>query len=45
KKKILGKMLLNEIKPILGELVLSLGMRMDPEELERLRALYENPID
>jgi len=32
---------LNEIKKILGAMGLSLGMRLDPEELERLRAQYE----
>jgi hypothetical protein len=30
-----------EIKTILGTMGLSLGMRLDPEELERLRAQYE----
>ncbi|MBI4610985.1 MAG: DNA-directed RNA polymerase subunit alpha [Candidatus Rokubacteria bacterium] len=45
KTKNFGKKSLNEIKTILGEMGLSLGMRLDPEELERLRAQYENPID
>ena len=34
-----GKKSLNEIKTILGAMGLSLGMRLDPEELERLRAV------
>src|SRR5712692_6482871 len=38
KTKNFGKKSLNEIKTILGEMGLSLGMRLDPEELERLRA-------
>jgi len=37
-----GKKSLNEIKTILGAMGLSLGMRLDPEELERLRAQYEH---
>jgi len=41
KTKNFGKKSLNEIKTILGEMGLSLGMRLDPEELERLRAHYE----
>src|SRR5438128_1676545 len=41
KTKNFGKKSLNEIKTILGEMGLSLGMRLDPEELERLRAQYE----
>ena len=36
-----GKKSLNEIKTMLGAMGLSLGMRLDPEELERLRAQYE----
>ena len=36
-----GKKSLHEIKTILGEMGLSLGMHLDPEELERLRAQYE----
>lgn len=38
KTKNFGKKSLNEIKTILGEMQLSLGMRLDPAELERLRA-------
>jgi DNA-directed RNA polymerase subunit alpha len=38
KTKNFGKKSLNEIKTILGEMGLSLGMRLDPAELERLRA-------
>jgi DNA-directed RNA polymerase subunit alpha len=38
KTKNFGKKSLNEIKTILGEMGLSLGMRLDPEELERRRA-------
>src|SRR5438309_2088723 len=41
KTKNFGKKSLNEIKTILGPMGLSLGMRLDPEELERLRAQYE----
>jgi DNA-directed RNA polymerase subunit alpha len=41
KTKNFGKKSLNEIKTILGAMGLSLGMRLDPEELERLRASYE----
>jgi DNA-directed RNA polymerase subunit alpha len=44
KTKNFGKKSLNEIKTILGEMGLSLGMRLDPEELERLRAHYERAI-
>jgi len=36
-----GKKSLNEIKTILHEMGLLLGMRLDPEELERLRAQFE----
>jgi DNA-directed RNA polymerase subunit alpha len=39
-----GKKSLNEIKTILGEMGLSLGMRLDPEELDRLRAHYERTL-
>ena len=39
-----GKKSLNEIKTILGEMGLSLGMRLDPEELERLRAHSERTL-
>jgi DNA-directed RNA polymerase subunit alpha len=38
KTKNFGKKSLNEIKAVLGEMGLSLGMHLDPEELERLRA-------
>jgi len=38
KTKNFGKKSLNEIKTILGGMGLSLGMRLDPEELERRRA-------
>ena len=41
KTKNFGKKSLNEIKMILEAMGLSLGMRLDPEELERLRAQYE----
>src|SRR3989454_99232 len=41
KTKNFGKKSLNEIKTMLGTMGLSLGMRLDPEELERLRAQYE----
>jgi DNA-directed RNA polymerase subunit alpha len=41
KTKNFGKKSLNEIKTILGAMGLSLGMHLDPEELERLRAQYE----
>jgi DNA-directed RNA polymerase subunit alpha len=45
KTKNFGKKSLNEIKTILGEMGLSLGMRLDPEELERLRAHYERAYE
>jgi len=45
KTKNFGKKSLNEIKTILGEMGLSLGMRLDPEELERLRAQYERSFE
>src|SRR5215471_11319481 len=38
KTKNFGKKSLSEIKAVLGEMGLSLGMHLDPEELERLRA-------
>ena len=38
KTKNFGKKSLNEIKTILGEMGLSLGLRLDPQELEHLRA-------
>ena len=41
KTKNFGKKSLDEIKTILGAMGLSLGMRLDPEELERLRAQFE----
>src|SRR5262245_40167549 len=44
KTKNFGKKSLNEIKTILGEMGLSLGMRIDPEELERLRTHYERTV-
>ncbi len=44
KTKNFGKKSLNEIKTILGEMGLSLGMRLDLEELERLRAHDEPTI-
>jgi DNA-directed RNA polymerase subunit alpha len=45
KTKNFGKKSLNEIKTILGEMGLSLGMRLDPEELERLRTQYERSFE
>ncbi len=45
KTKNFGKKSLNEIKTILGEMGLSLGMRLDPEELERLRVQLERSFD
>jgi len=45
KTKNFGKKSLNEIKTILGEMGLSLGMRLDPEELDRLRAHYERSFE
>jgi hypothetical protein len=41
KTKNFGKKSLDEIKTILGAMGLSLGMRLDPEELERPRAQSE----
>ena len=41
KTKNFGKKSLSEIKTVLGEMGLSLGMHLDPEELERLRAQSE----
>jgi DNA-directed RNA polymerase subunit alpha len=41
KTKNFGKKSLNEIKTVLGEMGLSLGMHLDPEELERLHAQHE----
>jgi len=40
-----GKKSLNEITTIPGEMGLSLGMRLDPEELERLRAYHACTIE
>jgi len=45
KTKNFGKKSLNEIKTILGEMGLSLGLRLDHEELERLRAHHERTIE
>src|SRR5262249_36482532 len=45
KTKNVGKKSLNEIKAILGAMDLSLGMRLDPEELERLRPHPERTIE
>src|SRR5882724_3296774 len=45
KTKNFGKKSLNEIKTILGEMGLHLGMRLDPEELERLRAQFERAFE
>ena len=45
KTKNFGKKSLNEIKTILGEMGLSLGMKLDPEELERLRSQYERAFE
>ena len=45
KTKNFGKKSLNEIKTILGEMGLALGLRLEPEELERLRAQYERAFE
>ncbi len=45
KTKNFGKKSLNEIKTILGEMQLSLGMRLDPAELERLRAQRDRTFE
>ena len=45
KTKNFGKKSLNEIKTILGEMGLALGLRLEPEELERLRAQYERVFE
>jgi len=45
KTKNFGKKSLNEIKTILGEMQLSLGMRLDPAELERLRAQRDRAFE
>jgi hypothetical protein len=36
---------LNGIKTVLGEMGLHLGMRLDPDELERLRSQYERSYE
>ena len=45
KTKNFGKKSLNEIKTILSEMNLSLGMRLDAAELERLRAQRERAFE
>jgi DNA-directed RNA polymerase subunit alpha len=45
KTKNFGKKSLNEIKTILSEMGLHLGMRLDPEELDRLRSQYERSYE
>ena len=45
KTKNFGKKSLNEITTILGAMGLSLGIRLDPEELERFRAHHERTIE
>jgi len=45
KTKNFGKKSLNEIKTILGEMGLSLGMRLDADELERLRSQFERAYE
>lgn len=45
KTKNFGKKSLNEIKTILGEMGLSLGMRLDAAEVERLRAQRERALE
>jgi len=45
KTKNFGKKSLNEIKTILGEMGLHLGMRLDPEDVERLRSQYERSYE
>jgi DNA-directed RNA polymerase subunit alpha len=45
KTKNFGKKSLNEIKTILGDMNLSLGMRLDAAELERLRAQRERAFE
>ena len=45
KTKNFGKKSLNEIKTILTEMNLSLGMRLDASEIERLRAQRERAFD
>ena len=45
KTKNFGKKSLNEIKAILTEMGLGLGMRIEPEELERLKAQLERTFE
>ncbi len=45
KTKNFGKKTLSEIKTVLGEMGLSLGMHLDPEELARLRAQFERAAE
>ena len=45
KTKNFGKKSLNEIKTILGEMGLSLGMRLDGDELDRLRSQFEKTYE
>jgi DNA-directed RNA polymerase subunit alpha len=45
KTKNFGKKSLNEIKTILGEMGLSLGMRLDSDELDRLRSNFEKTYE
>jgi len=45
KTKNFGKKSLNEIKTILGEMGLSLGLRLDPQELEHLRTKLGRSFD
>ena len=45
KTKNFGKKSLNEIKTILSDMSLSLGMRLDPAELERLRAQRDRAFE
>jgi DNA-directed RNA polymerase subunit alpha len=45
KTKNFGKKSLNEIKTILGEMGLHLGMRLEPEELDRLRSQFERTYE
>ena len=45
KTKNFGKKSLNEIKTILGEMGLALGMRLDGEELDRLRSQFERTYE
>ena len=45
KTKNFGKKSLNEIKTILGEMGLRLGMQLDPEEVERLKVQYERSLE